>query len=166
MKTKIGTEYDGKPRNLFAKICVTCANEFWVPRHVYDSKRFCSRDCIVFPDSRIDVLCNRCGKTFLGRARRPLRTGLRFCSRQCKDFSQRLDGIKALHPAAYGNGQSSYRQRALRDLGPRCVKCGYDEDIRMLDVDHIDSDRSNNRIDNLQVLCVWDHALKTRGVVV
>src|SRR5438876_2230962 len=34
----------------------------------------------------------------------------------------------------------------------------------MLDVDHLDNDRTNNSLDNLRVVCVWCHALKTRGV--
>lgn len=34
----------------------------------------------------------------------------------------------------------------------------------MLDVDHIDSNRSNAALSNLQILCIWCHALKTRGV--
>jgi hypothetical protein len=32
----------------------------------------------------------------------------------------------------------------------------------MLDVDHIDGNRTNHDLSNLQVLCVWDHACKTR----
>jgi hypothetical protein len=36
--------------------------------------------------------------------------------------------------------------------------------LEMLDVDHIDNDRSNNELENLQILCVWCHSLKTRSV--
>ena len=35
----------------------------------------------------------------------------------------------------------------------------------MLDVHHKDSNRKNGTIENLEVLCVWCHALKTRDVV-
>lgn len=34
----------------------------------------------------------------------------------------------------------------------------------MLDADHVNGDRSNSKKGNLQVLCVWCHALKTRKV--
>lgn len=32
----------------------------------------------------------------------------------------------------------------------------------MLDVHHIDGNRKNGKADNLEVLCVWCHALETR----
>ena len=54
--------------------------------------------------------------------------------------------------------------RAFRFHGKKCMKCGYDKDERMLDAHHADGDRKNGRKENLQVLCVWCHALKTRSV--
>ena len=33
----------------------------------------------------------------------------------------------------------------------------------MLDVHHKDENRSNNKIENLEVLCVWCHAVLTRN---
>jgi hypothetical protein len=50
--------------------------------------------------------------------------------------------------------------------GYRCVKCGIDNEShklmfqRNLTVDHIDHDRSNNRLDNLQTLCCHCHGRK------
>lgn len=59
---------------------------------------------------------------------------------------------------------TTYRVRAMKEYGAFCTQCGYDKDPKMLDVDHIDSNRKNNALENLQVLCVWCHAAKTRGV--
>jgi hypothetical protein len=108
-----------------------------------------------------------CGQTF---SRKPsnliAKSGLFFCSRKCKEAAQSIGGIKAIQPGHYGttNGIYGYRERALRHYGSRCQSCGYEKDVRMLDVDHIDSNRSNAALSNLQILCVWCHALKTRGV--
>lgn len=44
------------------------------------------------------------------------------------------------------------------------MRCAYDAHEQMLDVHHRDGDRKNNKIENLEVLCVWCHALETRGV--
>lgn len=47
-------------------------------------------------------------------------------------------------------------------LKDKCEKCGFiPEHICQLDVDHIDGDRSNSELSNLQTLCANCHRLKT-----
>ena len=60
----------------------------------------------------------------------------------------------------------SYRERALKAYGATCNRCGYSDIEEMLDVHHRDKNRKNSKLENLEVLCVWCHALETRGVVV
>lgn len=60
---------------------------------------------------------------------------------------------------------SSYRVDALRLYGAICSMCGFNEDVRLLDVDHKDDNHQNDAIENLQVLCVMCHAKITRGVI-
>jgi hypothetical protein len=67
-------------------------------------------------------------------------------------------------------GVKSYRQRALRELGCRCMNCNcpitkanIDIPEYMLDVHHRDGDRLNSKIENLEVVCVWCHAITTRS---
>lgn len=62
------------------------------------------------------------------------------------------------------DSKTTYRNRALMEYGAYCNLCEYAYDVRMLDVDHIDGNRKNGKLDNLQVLCLWCHALKTRKV--
>jgi hypothetical protein len=110
--------------------------------------------------------CARCGATWEDRPSRikRSRSGLSFCGRECKELSQRIEGgIEEIQPDHYGKSGGSYRKMLAIRVDPECVDCGYQEDERMLDADHIDSDRSNNSLENLQWLCVWCHALKTRA---
>lgn len=93
------------------------------------------------------------------------KSGIYFCSRECKDKGQSLEfGLKEIWPNHYGlsDGHNDYRDRALRKYGAVCNDCGYNLSKKMLDVHHIDSNRSNNEIGNLRVLCVWCHAMETR----
>lgn len=93
-----------------------------------------------------------------------------YCSRSCAVSYNNTFRIGDKHPN-FGSGSGSYRKAALRAYGEKCGndKCeiysnGIKVDVNMLDVHHIDGDRSNNRLDNLKVLCVWCHAKHTRGV--
>lgn len=129
-----------------------------------NARRACSRSCYgqLQRKPRALLMCGTCNKPFerlLGAKHSS--SGFVFCSRSCKDRAQRTGGVKSVQLRPNDHPQR-YRQHALARFGARCKNCGFDADPAMLDVDHIDSDRSNRRLDNLQVLCVWCHALKTR----
>lgn len=161
----VSTEWDGKPRKLFPKKCEVCPKTFYRPRHMLDSARFCSVKCqSEARKTGAEVECPQCRRKFVcGATRlRRSRSGVVFCSRKCKDDAQQIGGVFQQKHA--DTGIRYYRQKAIRHHGARCKACGYGEDERMLDADHIDGDRANGRLDNLQVLCVWCHALKTRKV--
>lgn len=163
--------YSGK-KNVKAKYteCKQCNTKFLIPIWV-DRQDCCSKKCSgLYKRIRVKVICSFCSLEFERTPERMgngAKTGLRFCSRLCKDSAltaslidqkfDKLNGPKRKGPV------KAYRKRAFIHYGPKCVKCGYDERKKMLDVDHIDSNRQNNAIDNLQVLCVWCHAEKTRA---
>jgi 5-methylcytosine-specific restriction endonuclease McrA len=85
--------------------------------------------------------------------------GLHFCCREHKDKAQRIGGLNQLQPEHYGTGSSRYRDRAFEAYPHICAICGYDEIPEILRVHHIDCDRQNNDISNLQILCGRCHDL-------
>ena len=129
--------------------------------------RFCSLKC---SNSRPrknkthNSKCAACGETFY---RMPSKRKLPFlfCCRACKDNAQRIDsGISFRRPSHYSTGITHYRAKAFRHYGKTCADCGYDKHEQMLDVHHIDRNRKHNKLENLVVLCVWCHALRTRKI--
>lgn len=115
----------------------------------------------------VEARCGYCKSIINVRPRRLIasKSGLVFCNRSCKESAQSIEfGLETLQPGHYATGKWGYRKRALKHLGKICNKCGYDKDERMLDVDHKDNNRKNGNLSNLEVLCVWCHALKTRGI--
>lgn len=51
-------------------------------------------------------------------------------------------------------------QKAKKTYCERCLMVPLDK--KLLDVDHINGDRSNNHINNLQTLCKTCHKIKTK----
>ena len=70
-----------------------------------------------------------------------------------------------MQPNHYGNGMSAYRTKAMEAFGCKCADC----DTRLeflLEVHHVDGDRTNNELNNLEVVCANHHKarhLKKRG---
>ena len=162
--------YDGKMRWLWPVMCSVCGRSFFLPKNRLRDRNTCSRKCRAEKrrEVRVDLTCAMCGRAF---DRQPSnlknsRSGLTFCTRKCKDEAQRvgLKQVSEIQPAHYGNGEHSYRERALRAHGSACARCGYHEDERMLDAHHLRG-RATHMEEDLEVLCVWCHALETRKVV-
>ena len=108
------------------------------------------------------VNCNICGKEL---RRTKSTTGPKnYCSHKCAAVDSNMKSRKH-----YIDGRRTYRDRAIRHYGERCQNknCIVSKVLKeiprhMLDVDHINSKKGGHELDNLQVLCVWCHAHKTR----
>ena len=150
--------------------CINCKKELWRrPSHL-GRVSFCSQGCRKEYRPRTQMVnCSNCNKEFFKRegSIKRSRSGRHFCSRSCSTAYNNSFRTRSNH---YNwNGGASYRERALNHYEHRChnencplTKAGVEIDVRMIDVDHIDNNRSNNDIENLQLLCVWCHAVKTR----
>ena len=169
MKLKVSSEYDKgqRFRTLYAKECKACAKEFWIPKNRLETAIACSPLCRAsLRQMRGKYQCSGCAKFFERRksSEKNSRSGLRFCSRFCKDKAQGIEGLPEIQAHHYKDGSRAYRQRAFRLYGQQCAYCGYAEYVKMLDVHHRDGNRKNAELDNLLVVCVWCHACLTRKV--
>ncbi len=131
------------------RICKICGNLFYVyPCRI--NHRLCSDKC--------RWIYGR-GKSLSLKTRQAIsgtQTGRTLSKIVCKNISKAKLGNK--NPK-YTNGNSSYRQLALRNLPHRCNKCGFDKNVRILLVHHKDENRLNNKLDNLKILCLNCHAI-------
>jgi hypothetical protein len=152
--------------------CAQCNKEVYKkPSQVQRYRHaFCGNECKdKFQTKRFVTKCETCGRVVhkkLHQAKKS-KSGKHFCGRSCSaKFRNRfIVGDKHVN---YKHGTSTYREKALRFYGHSCQNenCPLSKIItiptHMLDVDHVDEDRKNNKMENLRVLCVWCHAVKTR----
>lgn len=74
-----------------------------------------------------------------------------------------LKGRSKIGTKEYRSSCETCRRKAHRAKKGYCEKClTVPEDKKLLDVDHIDGDRSNNDSSNLQTLCKPCHKVKTK----
>ena len=150
--------------------CEVCKNSFL--RETRDinrirkrgQKHYCSRKCQA-QGRRMGRThnCKQCNKEFYAK-RCETNNGMGiFCSRSCNITYQNLQRIGPAHPS-YKNGKTSYRRLAFIHYKACCRVCGYDKEP-VLQVHHIDKDRSNNELDNLVILCPTHHVEAHLGLI-
>ena len=109
------------------------------------------------------VICDNCGIEFKRQQShlKNSRSGLRFCTRKCKDIAQRANNKgNLLRPNYCKGGKYAYRQIAFREFEQKCNRCSYNEYIGILKVHHKDRNRMNNQLSNLEILCPNCHDLE------
>lgn len=121
----------------------------------------CKKEDLKKVSTKIKCECAYCHKIFFREPSKlnNSKSGLVFCCREHKDLAQQIDSgnqFDNIRPSHYHNGEN-YRQRAFRKYQPECSVCGWDEDIDVLEVHHIDENRQNNDLSNLIILCPICH---------
>lgn len=145
--------------------CKICGNRFYAkPRHIKIGwGKFCSDRCKFIGQRRGKfVNCDYCGKSLYRSPKELLKSksGLYFCSRSCH-ASWRNENIRIgeSHPN-WQTGISTYRKLLLKNTNKlKCENCSI-SDIRVLIVHHKDENRSNNRLENLALLCRNCHYIR------
>lgn len=162
--------------SIIIKICLNCEKEFEarISEHNRGDAKFCSLTCFRKHRSKHaippqpNLICAQCNTRLYRNPskQKKSKSGFFFCSRACKDKAQRIGGIKEIQPTHYGTGKgiNNYREIAFDAYEHECANCGYNDHKEALDVHHINHDRSDNRIENLVILCVICHRLIHRGI--
>lgn len=115
-----------------------------------------SKPCKIHKPNTSCAMCNKQihkTESRLGTAK----SGLNFCGRACKDKAQRIGGLKALQLPHYGITSKDYRTIAFREYAHECRECKWNKHPEVLEVHHKDTNRENNKLDNLEILCPTCH---------
>jgi hypothetical protein len=155
---------------MITRNCNNCQEPYEAdPRYIKRGQGlFCSRSCSSSfnatkrfeEQTKPNVFCAFCTEPFYlnPSKQKNSKSGLFFCSREHKDSAQRLGGIEEIMPNHYGTSNiPSYRKRAFRELPNECAVCKWSEYPEVLEVNHKDLNRSNEAIENLEILCPTHH---------
>jgi peptide methionine sulfoxide reductase MsrB len=133
-------------------VCQTCATSFSCEGSRVDAK-FCSRKCLNEARRSLPFAerkCIGCQKPFVPRSK----DNATYCSRGCwsvvKSQNHKKQGIFSNYKHA---------KALLMQDTKACSKCGWDKEVGILELHHIDRNTKNNHISNLQVLCPNCHSL-------
>lgn len=111
-------------------------------------------------------ICQQCGKKFNAYGKR------KYCSTECKSL-----GARKYEGDTKSTNVQSYRRIAFKNYDWKCHICGFEEDLEytkgtkdlkfpvILDVHHLDEDRTNNDVNNLIIICPTCHAKIHRGII-
>lgn len=100
----------------------------------------------------VELQCPVCGKTFKKLKSKLTRDN--YCSKECSAAGRNKYTINIVDSTAY-------RRNAFLTYEHKCSVCGWDKDERVLEVHHLDENRSNNNISNLIILCPTCHKFLT-----
>jgi hypothetical protein len=146
---------------IITKECLNCKKGFeaQLSEHKRGNAKYCSKKCVyahrigVVKPKELNCECAKCGVGFWkspSRMRRS-KSGLFFCTRKCKDESQKIGGISEIMPAHYGK---NYRTICWSHHKKECIICGED---KIVAVHHYDHNHYNNDVSNLIPLCPTHH---------
>lgn len=146
--------------------CSHCKKDYIrrVDRINTTSKVYCSRKCA--EKSRklgrmVSLCCAYCDKSFEKDSHdmKKSKSGLRFCSKRCMDTAKRGESVLNFKSSLYNGGRGSYRRIAYSNYDHKCMDCNLSFKP-LLTIHHVDGNRKNNSLDNLEVLCRNHHNMR------
>jgi hypothetical protein len=133
--------------------CIVCEEKIY--RRPAEIRRnngrvFCSTICYG-KSCQKEIPCLVCGK--------PILSGLnkKTCSRSCANKHREGIKYKLNSPKDKVKTQGLLKIRLLKIRGNKCERCGF-EKYEILQIHHKDKNRSNNKLDNLELICPNCHS--------
>lgn len=165
MKLLISIEklLDFRSRDLLPLECKQCHSTFKRSKNAVQkvlkknanlTLEFCSLRCMYDSAKKtVNTSCAQCQKPLstLPCRIKKTKTKLSFCDMTCAAIYNNHHRVLA-RP-----NRTAYRDFALKNLPNRCVICGYNKYVSVLQVHHKDRNRKNNKLENLEILCPTHH---------
>ena len=137
-------EYKRNP-NIACRVCGKAIYRRPIEIEKNEGRVFCSQVCYGL-SSRKETPCIICGTPILAHLHK------KTCSRACSNKNRAGIRYKVGSPHDKVKDQRAVKIRLMKERGVKCERCGYDRQ-EILHVHHKDRDRSNNKLNNLELIC-------------
>lgn len=143
------------------KHCLNCDKE------IPNSKKFCSQSCSTTYNNKLrikkpsrlryQITCINCGKN--GKS-----VGRVFCSKNCYRENNKNKLINKIESGDTTLYFTAYKKYLIYKYGNKCMDCGWSKVNTTtgkvpIELEHIDGDSTNNKLENLKLLCPNCHSL-------
>lgn len=128
--------------------CIVCGKPIYKRRVEIERNKgrvFCSMACYGI-SCRKEKPCIICGRPILSGANK------KTCSRSCANKHRAGIKYKMNQPRSKVKSYKFLKIRLLKARGKICERCGYNK-YEILQIHHKDKNRSNNNLDNLELIC-------------
>lgn len=153
--------------------CVICGKDFYrQPKFIATGRKYCSRTCANI-GHRAELTTKRCANCGTEMTLRPSGAPRQFCSWECKKAAQYKNALDRMHNGKPARLTRDGYVKVWEPAHPNAIR-GWVWEHRLVmekilrrrltseeEVDHINSDRADNRPENLQVLSRGAHRRKT-----
>ena len=176
-KYKLKSKYNELKRE--KKICLQCNKEF--DCLISEERKFCSMRCsrtflnlkesdekinkdnsLIEKDKKIFRICESCNSEYeIDRNYMFLKR--KYCSIKCQRNLERKIKFDEIRNGV-NHGSKMAKRFLIEIYGEKCMKCGWCEKNPItnkvpIEMDHIDGNSENNKLDNLRLLCPNCHSL-------
>lgn len=134
---------------------------------ISDERKFCSQKCSAIFNNKLrpkkigrlrySIKCENCGKE--GRS-----AGRIFCSNNCYKESNKKKLFEEIESGITTLSCNTYKKYLIEKYGNKCMECGWDKTNPVsgkipIELEHIDGNSENNKLENLKLLCPNCHSL-------
>jgi hypothetical protein len=144
--------------------CINCNCEFEVLKT--EIKKFCGSSCAASFNNKISkrkyklfVNCKNCSKEIKNN-----RGTRQYCDGFCRGDFEKGQKFELIKKGNISLDSSWYKRYLIQRDGEQCMDCGWSEKNKFsntvpIELEHIDGNSENNKLDNLKLLCPNCHSL-------
>lgn len=125
-------------------------------------KKFCSSSCSATFNNKFRIKksygnCECCNKELKRHQKK-------YCSNACQGSLKQKNIFESIEKGELNFHEESFKRYMIQKHGAKCMECGWCEINKYtgkipIQLEHVDGDSSNNKLENLKLLCPNCHTL-------